>query len=1122
MKRIVKFFFLFSVFVTNSQEIIINEVLSSSSVFLDDDNETSDWIELYNNSQNTVELKNFFLSDEEENLKKWSFPSYKLNPKSYLIIYCSGKNKVTNEIHTNFKISSKGETITLSELNGNISSKIDVPKLSNDISYGKSIHNDNYVFYESPTPEAINADEEYLGIIDSEIVFSNHGGLIENPIKLKISGNVGDEIIRYTTNSNEPNKTSNQYLNELDITKNSVVRAKIFKDGYIPGVSVSKSYIFDDTYNLPIITLVSNRDSLFNEEKGIYVKGKNANSQWPYYGANFWSDKEIPVYFSFYEKDGSNPVSINAGLKIFGGTSRSNEQRSFSIHKRNRYDTKDIKYPFFKNFEYDEFESLILRNSGNDWLRANMRDAAFSQALTGSGLDYQDYLTVKVYLNENYWGLYHLREKHNEHMLASKFDIDAVDITRLEHVGALMEGNIKYYNEWKDLMNFYENNDLTIDDNYNYLNTKIDLNNFIIYNITNIFIGNQDWPGNNRKFWIHPEGKWRWILFDTDFGFGIEQDYNYNMLTHSTAENSSSYRNPPWSTILLRKLLLNPYFKTKFLNRFSDELNSRFLAENLKGIFNEFYSNMESEIKNHYERWGKDPKRAEDNLNVILEYCDKRPEIVREHLMNYFNINEYHNLNLKISNDNHGYILINNNLEINQNEWSGFYFQNIELKLSAIPKPGYEFSHWSLDYSSQNLDIKLKLNKNTIVKANFVKSDLPLIINEINHKSSDDYDLGDWIEIYNPNEKNINLNGWYFKDDDDDHKFKFENINIPAKGFLVISNEKSKFESFDLTSNILIGDFDFGLGKKDQIRLFDENDNLIDFVNYNSNDDWPNCSNGSGYSLELKDPLLENNNGKNWNCINIGGSPFENNKPIIFNLPKSNFKVQIGSATCIGNSDGSINLSVEDATVDYTVTITGKDNVTITGDSKTASVSGLAKGTYTVCFKVDGQSSYEQCFDVVVGEPDKLNAFVSVDEDDKKVSIAMSGSDTYNIEINGKKTSVSSDSFDTELNTGLNIIKVYTDLECQGSIEQEVFISEDIHYYPNPTSNDVKVHVGGKDQKVKVSVFNTAGALIYTQEQTIEDVTRKTEIDLSKQKTGTYVVVMESETVRKTFKIIRE
>ena len=80
----------------------------------------------------------------------------------------------------------------------------------------------------------------------------------------------------------------------------------------------------------------------------------------------------------------------------------------------------------------------------------------------------------------------------------------------------------------------------------------------------------------------------------------------------------------------------------------------------------------------------------------------------------------------------------------------------------------------------------------------------------------------------------------------------------------------------------------------------------------------------------------------------------------VFSLPNENFRVEVGSATCIGNSDGVINLSVEDASYDYTVTITGKDNVTITGDAKTASVTGLAKGTYTVCFSVDGQDDYEQ------------------------------------------------------------------------------------------------------------------------------------------------------------------
>ena len=242
----------------------------------------------------------------------------------------------------------------------------------------------------------------------------------------------------------------------------------------------------------------------------------------------------------------------------------------------------------------------------------------------------------------------------------------------------------------------------------------------------------------------------------------------------------------------------------------------------------------------------------------------------------------------------------------------------------------------------------------------------------------------------------------------------------------------------------------------------------------------------------------------------------------IFELPVNNYKVEVASATCIGNSDGVIDLSVEDASYDYTVTITGKDNVTITGTNKTASVTGLAKGTYEVCFSVDGQANYEQCFEVVVGEPPALTAFIDIDNDRKSTSIQMTGSKKYNVTINGVKKRVTGNSFEATLSTGLNIIRVDTDLECQGFVEKEVFISEDIHYYPNPTDSDVKVHVGGEDTRVKVSVFSEKGDLIYTRYQDIADVSRKTNIDLLNQIPGAYIVVLEGKTVRKTFKVIRE
>ena len=259
------------------------------------------------------------------------------------------------------------------------------------------------------------------------------------------------------------------------------------------------------------------------------------------------------------------------------------------------------------------------------------------------------------------------------------------------------------------------------------------------------------------------------------------------------------------------------------------------------------------------------------------------------------------------------------------------------------------------------------------------------------------------------------------------------------------------------------------------------------------------------------------------NCPNTpDGTTVDVNGCPVFTLPLDNNKVSVTSASCIGTTDGSIGLSIEDASYNYTVTVTGKDDPIALGDkTKTASVSGLGTGTYTVCFKVDGEDTYEQCFEVNIAEPKALSVFIDVDNDNRTTSIQLSGSSTYNVEVNGERFDVKGDRFTTNLPTGLSIIKISTDLDCQGVIEREIFISEDIHYYPNPTDQDVNVHVSGEDTLVQVSVFSEKGDLIYTKQQQIQDFSRKTNIDLSRQITGTYIVVMEGKTVRKTFKIVK-
>ncbi len=271
------------------------------------------------------------------------------------------------------------------------------------------------------------------------------------------------------------------------------------------------------------------------------------------------------------------------------------------------------------------------------------------------------------------------------------------------------------------------------------------------------------------------------------------------------------------------------------------------------------------------------------------------------------------------------------------------------------------------------------------------------------------------------------------------------------------------------------------------------------------------------------DTDLDGISDSNDNCPNTAeGVKVDTNGCPIFELPINNYIVEISSTTCIGNNDGVIYLNIEDASYDYTVSITGKDNLRISGTNKNATISNLSKGTYQICFKVDGQELYEQCFEVVVGEPKALTALIEVDNDEKKTTIIMNGSNVYNVTINGKTQRTSNDTFESNLIAGLNIIRVETDLKCQGYIEKEIFISEDIHYYPNPTEKNINLHVGGKDDIIKVIIFTEKGDLVYSDYHNITEDSRKTQIDLSNQIVGKYIVIIESKTVRKTFKVIRK
>lgn len=637
-----------------SQQVFINEVLASNQATLEDPDygDYSDWIELRNATDAPADLSGFFLTDDLDEPQKWHIPSGTVIPAGgFLLIWADGQDAAppaTSALHASFKLSAKGESVALFRPDGVLVDSMTFGQQTTDVSYGRlSTRPETWASFGTPTPSAPNATPAGSGV--ASVPTATHAsGFYEAGTVTNFAAEAG-AVVRFTRDGSLPTESSEAWRAPSALSETTVIRAAAFAEGAVPSAVVTRTYFVGEaaaSYSprLPVISLVAEPDDFFSDERGIYVEGTNGGeARCRAEPANWWQkDWERPVHVTFFEPGEAGAFSAaldhGAGAKIFGGCSRNHPQKSLVLHARARYGASKFEHAVFPSRDVDEYDDLVLRNSGNDWLFTMLRGGMIETLTQHLDLDGRAYRPAVVFINGEFFGLHNLREKLNKDYLAGRYGTEKDAVTILE---PNTEIDLLSDEHYARLAAILETSDLETPGTYEEVDAMMDIDQFLDYQIAQIYIGNNDWPGNNMKLWRphHEEGRWRWMLFDTDYGFGGFYGPSFDALAHATAPDQTWWPNPMWATLPLRALLQHDSLRHTFIQRFAAHMATTFEPGRITALLDSLAARIEPVMARHQARWPTSVAFNGDwafDLNVVRDYARDRPAFMRAHVERYF------------------------------------------------------------------------------------------------------------------------------------------------------------------------------------------------------------------------------------------------------------------------------------------------------------------------------------------------------------------------------------------------------------------------------------------------------------------------------------------------------
>ena len=504
------------------------------------------------------------------------------------------------------------------------------------------------------------------------VMFSARGGFYEDVFALQLDCQNPQNHIRYTTNGNRPTAQSPLYEAPLvlDYSKYSrsdiytivncpepdfflpdsirhciVIRAAVFdeNDSCVSQVTTNSYFIGAlgcDTHGLPAVSVCADSLDLFDYEEGIFVPGIHFDSLNPYATGNYFMkgrEWERLTNVEFYELDGNGGFNQQLGLRTHGKQSRWRRQKGYSLYAREEYGKKRIHYRLFETTPLESFKRLTLRPYMSAWNGSGCKDYLCNRIVEPLDVESLSSRPCVLFINGEYWGIYYVEEKPDEHYLADHLGVDKDHVTIIKEWVETECGDPANFNA---LYAWMAQADLSDEEQYAYAEAQIDIHSFIDYFIFEIFVENLDWPATNLRCWQEGDGKWRWIFYDGD---GCLEEQGFDAFANAVYEGDATWPSSRRATLFFRKLLENDHFKEQFASRFNELAVTVFDYQNTKPFFDYIKQALRFEVPNQTERFNSPSSFSTWEwycMAVINAFLSSRPSAILEQMNEFLSVEE--------------------------------------------------------------------------------------------------------------------------------------------------------------------------------------------------------------------------------------------------------------------------------------------------------------------------------------------------------------------------------------------------------------------------------------------------------------------------------------------------